>query len=63
MLFIINSKYISWCLYKNQTSAYSCKTNLAMPYNKKLDSTIHTSHTNGHLDLTMSIINRIYKNL
>ena len=51
--------YIPWSI----PTAYSCKTNLAMPYNKKLDSTIHTSHTNGQLNLTMGIINRIYKNL
>ena len=43
--------------------AYSCKTNLAMPLNNQniLNSTIHTDHTEGHINFSRNIINRLYK--
>jgi len=49
--------YIPWLI-----NAYSCKTNFAMVINNEFTSTIHDSHTNGHKNITMDIINRIYKN-
>ena len=49
--------YIPWLI-----NAYSCKTDLVMPLNNNLNSTIHNSHTKAHKNMAMGIINRIYKN-
>ena len=50
--------YIPWLI-----QAYSCKTNLAMTLNNQniLNSTIHTDHTEEHINFSRNIINRLYK--
>ena len=46
----------------NLINSYVYKTSLFPPYNdhKHMDSTIHPSHTNNHIDLSISMIQNLY---